>query len=133
MKRMIVLVAVAAFVVAACSSGLDQATQAYCDDLATLRTSIEKVATLSADSTVEDVASIRDEIADAYVEVAMSSVDLEDAVTEDIVGAQQDFDEAIEAIPDGTTIGDAADDVKAAQADYIAALKDTMSKLSCDS
>jgi hypothetical protein len=133
MKRMIVLMAVAALVVVACSSGLDKATQAYCDDLATLRTSIEKVQTLSADSTVEDVASIRDEVADAYIEVAMSSVDLDDAITEDIVEAQQDFDEAIEAIPDGTSIGEAVDDINAAQADYIASLKDTMSKLSCDS
>ena len=133
MKRTFVLVAAAALVVAACSSGLDSATKEYCDDLATLQTSIEKVQDLSVDSTVDDVADIRDGIADAYIAVAESAVNLDDALTEEIVTAQQDFDAAIEAIPGDASLGDAVDDLKAAQTDYVTALKNTMSKLSCDS
>ena len=133
MKRTFALVAAAALVVAACSSGLDSATKEYCDDLATLQTSIEKVQDLSVDSTVDDVADIRDGIADAYIAVAESAVNLDDALTEEIVTAQQDFDAAIEAIPGDASLGDAVDDLKAAQTDYVTALKNTMSKLSCDS
>ena len=133
MKRTFVLVAAAALVVAACSSGLDSATKEYCDDLATLQTSIEKVQDLSVDSTVDDVADIRDGIADAYIAVAESAVNLDDAFTEEIVTAQQEFDAAIEAIPGDASLGDAVDDLKAAQTDYVTALKNTMSKLSCDS
>jgi len=133
MKRTFALVAAAALVVAACSSGLDSATKEYCDDLATLQTSIEKVQDLSVDSTVDDVADIRDGIADAYIAVAESAVNLDDAFTEEIVTAQQEFDAAIEAIPGDASLGDAVDDLKAAQTDYVTALKNTMSKLSCDS
>jgi hypothetical protein len=133
MKRTFVLVAAAALVVAACSSGLDSATKEYCDDLATLQTSIEKVQDLSVDSTVDDVADIRDGIADAYIAVAESAVNLDDAFTEEIVTAQQEFDAAIEAIPGDASLGDAVDDLKAAQTDYVTSLKNTMSKLSCDS
>jgi|GEM_PF-6372380 len=133
MKRTFALVAAAALVVAACSSGLDSATKEYCDDLATLQTSIEKVQDLSVDSTVDDVADIRDGIADAYIAVAESAVNLDDALTEEIVTAQQDFDAAIEAIPGDASLGDAVDDLKAAETDYVTSLKNTMSKLSCDS
>ena len=133
MKRIIVPVVAAALVVAACSSGLDKATQDYCDDLAVLQTSIQTIDTLSVDSTTEEVAAIRDNISDAYIEVAMSSVELEDEFTEEVVQAQQNFDEAIEAIPEGATIGDALDDVKAAWTEYKTSIADTMSKLSCDS
>ena len=132
MKRILVLVMAAAFVVAACSSTED-AVDAYCDDLSSLASALQEGQSLTASSTVDDVQQVRDDVTSAYDDAVSSAQDVDDAVTGEIQSAQQAFSDAVGAIPDDSSVSDGLAAVQTAWTQYVSAVDAAISQVNCSS
>lgn len=133
MKRLAVFVAVLALVATACSDSVEDATDAYCDDLSTLASALGEVSSLSATSTVDDVQDIADDISDAYDDVVSSAANVDDAVTSEIDSARSDFQSSVSSISSDSSVADALADLQTAGQTYAAAVQSTLSKVDCSS
>jgi Iap family predicted aminopeptidase len=133
MKRLIAFVAVAALALAACSSSVEDATEAYCDDLETLAGAIASVNSLSATSSVDDFQDTADDISNAFDDVRSSAADVEDAVTDEIDSARSDFRDAVEDIDSSESLAAGIENVQAAAVAYVDAVNATLAKVDCSS
>jgi ABC-type transporter Mla subunit MlaD len=133
MKRLIAFVAVAALALAACSSSVEDATEAYCDDLETLAGAIASVNSLSATSSVDDFQDTADDISDAFDDVRSSAADVEGAVTDEIDSARSDFRDAVEDIDSSESLAAGIENVQAAAVAYVDAVNATLAKVDCSS
>ncbi len=133
MKRLIAFVAVAALALAACSSSVEDATEAYCDDLESLAGAIASVNSLSATSSVDDFQDTADDISDAFDDVRSSAADVEDAVTDEIDSARSDFRDAVEDIDSSESLAAGIENVQAAAVAYVDAVNATLAKVDCSS
>jgi hypothetical protein len=131
MKRLIVFVAVAALALAACSTSVEDATAAYCDDLEALASSLGSVSSLSASSSIEDFEDTADAIGDAFDDVKSSAADVDGAVTDEIDSARSDFRDAVGDISDSDSLADGIAGVQAAATAYVDAVASTISKVDC--
>ncbi len=133
MKRLIVFVAVAALALAACSSSVEDATEAYCNDLETLAGAIASVNSLSATSSVDDFEDTADDISNAFDDVRSSAADVEGAVTDEIDSARSDFRDAVEDIDSSESLAAGIENVQAAAVAYVDAVNATLAKVDCSS
>jgi hypothetical protein len=133
MKRLIAFVAVAALALAACSSSVEDATEAYCNDLETLAGAIASVNSLSATSSVDDFQDTADDISNAFDDVRSSAADVEDAVTDEIDSARSDFRDAVEDIDSSESLAAGIENVQAAAVAYVDAVNATLAKVDCSS
>jgi hypothetical protein len=133
MKRFVLSFAVVALVATACSSSVEDATEAYCDDLEALGTALGEVSSLSATSSVDDVQDVADDISDAYDDVVSSAADVDDAVTSEIDSARSDFQSSVSAISSDSSVAEALTDLQTAGQTYAAAVQSTLSKVDCSS
>lgn len=107
------LLAASMFAFVACDDEDTQqeANEQFCDDTAELIASLRVIRELDSDSTIEEIEEARDRARTAYENVLESSVDV---VESDLQALQDAFDElqaAIDDIDEGTSIGDALDQV----------------------
>jgi Iap family predicted aminopeptidase len=133
MRRLIAFVAVAALALTACSSSVEDATEAYCDDLETLAGAIASVNSLSATSSVDDFQDTADDISNAFDDVRSSAADVEDAVTDEIDSARSDFRDAVEDIDSSESLAAGIENVQAAAVAYVDAVNATLAKVDCSS
>jgi hypothetical protein len=133
MKRFALLFAVVALVATACSDSVEDATDAYCDDLSALSTALGEVSTLNASSTVDDVQNVADNISDAYDDVVSSAANVDDAVTSEIDSARSDFQSSVSSISSDASVSEALTDLQTAGQTYAAAVQSTLSKVDCSS
>lgn len=133
MKRLIAFVVVATLALSACSSSVEDATEAYCDDLETLAGAIASVNSLSATSSIEDFQDTADDISDAFDDVRSSAADVEGAVTDEIDSARSDFRDAVDDIDDSDSLSAGIADVQAAAVAYVDAVNATLAKVDCSS
>lgn len=131
MKKLIVLVLAMAFVVAACSSSTEETVETYCDDLGSLKTSIQALSTLSAESTIDDVNAAKDDVKSAYDATVASAGDVDAAVLSELEDASNTWQSSVDAIPSDATVEDALATVVAADEVYLTSIDATLEKVSC--
>lgn len=133
MKRFVLLFAVVALVATACSDSVEDATDAYCDDLSALSSALGEVSTLNASSTVDDVQKVGDDISDAYDDVVSSAANVDGAVTSEIDSASSDFQSSVSSISSDSSVADALSDLQTAGQAYTTAVQNTLSQVNCSS
>ena len=131
MKKLVALALATTLVVAACSSSTEDAVDTYCDDLGTLKTSLQEVGTLSATSSVDDVNGVADDIKSAYDDVVSSASGVDDAVVSEIQAAQQTFQDSVNAISGDASVSDALAQLQAAEQTYEASVNAAFAKVNC--
>ncbi len=107
MKRLTVAVFATALVVSACSTSLEEAQAAFCDDLQSLFETMGGITgepNIEPTTSVEVVKSYAGDVADAYENVVSSAQDLGEAAIVQIETARADFEDAVDAIPDNGTM-----------------------------
>jgi len=131
MKKLIVLVLAMAFVVAACSSSTEDNVETYCDDLGTLKTSLQDLTALTAQSTMDDIDSAKKAVSDAY-DATVSSADAVDAsVASELEDARNTWQSTVDGIPSDATVEDAMATVTTADEAFLTAVNATFDKVSC--
>jgi hypothetical protein len=130
MKRVLAAVFVATLVVSACSSpSLEEAQDAFCDDLSTLFETMGGITgepNIEPTTSVEDVKSYAGDVADAYEDVVSSAQDLDEAVFDQIETLNADFEEAVDSIPDDATLIEFFEQFAQARAAYVTAVGATL-------
>lgn len=107
MKRLTAAVFATALVVSACSPGLEEAQAAFCDDLQSLFETMGGITgepNIEPTTSVEVVKSYASDVADAYDDLVSSAQGLDEAVMDQIETARDDFEDAVESIPDDGTM-----------------------------
>jgi hypothetical protein len=132
MKKLIALVLAMAFVVAACSSNsTEDAVDTYCDDLGTLKTSLESLNELTAQSTVDDVNNAKEAVKSAYDATVASAENVDGAVAGEIDTAQSTWQSTVDAIPGDATVADSLTAIQTADAAYLASVNTAVDKVDC--
>lgn len=132
MKKLIVLVLAMAFVVAACSSSTEDTVEAYCDDLGELRTSLQSLSALTAQSTVDDVNNAKADVKSAYDNTVSAAGAVDEAAAGEIEDAQNTWQSTVDAIPSDATVEEAMSSITTANDAYMGSLTTTYQKLSCN-
>lgn len=133
MKKLIVLVLAMAFVVAACSSSTEDTVEAYCDNLGTLKTSLQNLTSLSAQSTMDDVDSAKKAVSDAYDATVSSADAVDSAVASELETARNTWQSTVDGIPSDATVEEAMTTVTAADEAFLASVNTTLEKVDCSS
>ena len=133
MKRLVAFVAVAALVVSACSTSVEDANAAYCDDLETLASALRDFSSLGLGSTFEEFEDSANAIGDAFDDVRSSAADVEGAVTDEIDSARSDFSNAVGDISDADTLEAGLAGVQTAAVAYADSVRSTLDKVDCSS
>lgn len=133
MKRLAVFVAVAALVIGACSTSVEDATAAYCDDLDALAAALGSISSLSATSSIEDFQDTADDVGNAFEDVKSSASEVEGAVIDEIDSASSDFRDAVGSISDSDSLVSGIANVQAAAVAYVDAVRTTIDKVDCSS
>lgn len=133
MKKLIVLVLAMAFVVAACSSSTEDSVDTYCDDLATLKTSIQDLTALTASSTMDDVDAAKQAVTSAYDATVSSAGDVDAAVASELEAAQSTWQSTVDGIPSDATVEEALTTVQTADAAFLSSVESTLDKVNCSS
>ncbi len=96
-----------------------QAEADLCQDLKSLKVALAPVDTVQASTKVQELRNARIQAEKEIKEVKASLAKLQEAKTKELEGAYEEFKKAVQKIPGGETVGDAAptlsDDVKALQ------------------
>lgn len=122
-----------ALLLGACSddSSEEEATTAYCSDLAALGDALGAYADLGVSSTIDEVEQAQEDVADAYEEVQDSGADVTDARLDDLEAAYDDLASSVNDISGEDTVGEAITTI-AAQANAVdAARADLVSAANC--
>jgi PBP1b-binding outer membrane lipoprotein LpoB len=133
MKKLIALLLAMAFVVAACSSSTEDTVETYCDDLGTLKTSLQDLTSLSAQSTMDDVDSAKKAVSDAYDATVSSADAVDSAVASELETARNTWQSAVDGIPSDATVEEAMTTVTAADEAFLASVNTTHEKVDCSS
>jgi conjugal transfer/entry exclusion protein len=131
MKKLIALVFAMALIVAACSSSTEDTVEAYCDDLGTLKTSLQDLTSLSAQSTMDDVDSATQAVSDAYDATVSSAGDVDDAVAGELEDARNTWQSTVDGIPSDATVEEAMATVTAADEAFLTSVNSTLETVSC--
>ncbi len=118
----LVVVAAAAFVAAGCGESVEDAEQALCADLATLRANVSALVEVDAETSVEEFKQARQNVRDSWREVKDSAANLGDERFDDVNDAWDNFDDTLGDIDDEDSLseamqklGDASDGIDDAQ------------------
>lgn len=84
-----------------------EAQAQLCEDLSALQTSVNDLAALTPDSTIDQVEAAQESVQDAYADVESSAEDVEDARIDDLDTAVDNLDAAVGDIDDSQSIADA--------------------------
>jgi len=131
MKKLIALVFAMALIVAACSSSTEDNVETYCDDLGTLKTSLQDLTALTAQSTMDDIDSAKKAVSDAYDATVSSAGAVDDAVASELEDARNAWQSTVDAIPSDATVEDAMTTVTTADEAFLASVNATLDKVSC--
>lgn len=97
-------------VLAACGGDDEDPADAeaqLCEDLALLETSLNNVAALNADSTIDEVETAQDNVEDAWASVEDSAEDVEDARADELSSAVESLNQAFDNIEADAPIDEA--------------------------
>jgi hypothetical protein len=125
-KGLVALVAVAAMTGCASAEKKAEKTEmtsvkadaAYCNDLASLASSIAAYTTLDSTSSVADLKTAATNTEAAYAKVQAATTAMDKAEAKALVAAHDAYAAAVAAIPGSTTLGAAAAQVQAAYTEY---------------
>jgi hypothetical protein len=131
MKKLIALVFAMALVVAACSSSTEDTVETYCDDLGTLKTSLQDLTALSTQSTMDDVDSAKQAVSDAYDATVSSADAVDGSVASELEDARNTWQSAVDGIPSDATVDEAMTTVTAADEAFLTSVNTTLEKVSC--
>ena len=131
MKKLIALVFAMALIVAACSSSTEDTVEAYCDDLGTLKTSLQDLTSLSAQSTMDDIDSAKEAVSDAYDATVSSAGAVDDAVASELEDARNTWQSTVDGIPSDATVEEAMTTVTTADEAFLTSVNATLEKVSC--
>jgi hypothetical protein len=131
MKKLFALVLAMAFVVAACSSSTEDTVEAYCDDLGTLKTSLQDLTALSTQSTMDDVDSAKQAVSDAYDATVSSADAVDGSVASELEDARNTWQSTVDGIPSDATVDEAMTTVTAADEAFLTSVNATLDKVSC--
>jgi len=97
----------------ACSSPSSADPQgALCSNLTTFQQSVEKLTNLNSYSTVGEVKAARDDARNSFQAVRQANADVKNAQVDALVNAYDDLQNAINDLPDDTTVQDAANSLQ---------------------
>ena len=108
---------------------MEEAQDAFCDDLSTLFETMGGITGepyIEPTTSVEDVKSYADDVADAYEDVVSTAQDLNEAVFDQIETLNADFQEAVDSIPDDGTLIEFFEQFAQATSAYVTAVGATL-------
>ncbi len=129
MKRLTAAVFATALVVSACSPSLEEAQAAFCDDLQSL---FETMGGITGEPNIEPTTSVEvvkdyaSDVADAYDNVVSSAQDLGEAAIVQLETARDDFENAVESIPDDGTMEAGFEQFQDAWGAYVTTVGETL-------
>jgi len=126
---------VLAMPLAACSSSdsTPEANEAYCGTLDALSAEIAELTSLAqGNATVAELQAQRIAISQSAEDVAAAADDVDEAIAAEMSGAEEAFEDAIDAIPSDATLEEAASAYTAAAQDYNDALRTEFQQLGCE-
>ena len=129
-KIIILIFILSIFVVTGCSKSLEEAQVDFCQALVTYGESVNELQNVNASTTVEELQSARDDVADALQEVKDSAGDLREARLRAAEGAWENTQDAIKDISGDATLGEAAATIRG-QAVILATEIDKITNISC--
>ena len=135
MKTRLMFAVVLAVALSACSTSVEDAQAAYCDDLHTLFVTMGGITgepNMEPSTSVDIVKTYASNVADAYEDVASSARDLDDAVTDEVEAARSDFLEAVDTLPDNGTISEVFEQFRVAWGTYVFTVGETLVSLGCE-
>ena len=103
----IVVVAAATLVAAGCGESVEDAEQALCADLGTLRANVRTLVATDADTNVGEFKQARQNVRDSWREVKASAANLGDERFDDVNDAWDDFDDTLGNVDDEDTLNEA--------------------------
>ena len=119
------------FVVTGCiSKSLEEAQVDFCQALAAYGEAVHELQNVNASTTVEELQSARDDVADALDDVKDAAGDLREARLRASEGAWENTQDAIKDISGDATLGEAAATIRG-QAVILATEIDKITNISC--
>jgi hypothetical protein len=109
----------------------EDATAAFCSDLADLVTALNAQADLTADSTIEELEDAQDAVTDAYDAVVDSAGDVEEARTDDLESAYDDLAASVDDVSGEDTVGEAITSIHTQVQAVADAQRDLLSAANC--
>jgi hypothetical protein len=120
----ILLTLVLAVFLSACGTSVADAKQQFCDSLNNLNTAVEKLQSVDANTSVDEVKQAKEEVAKAWDELAKSSKLLKNVQLKESEGAYKEITKAVDkAISGDSTLGDSAKTIAAGAQKLDATLK----------
>ncbi len=132
MRRIFLGVITMALLVGACSTSIEDATAAYCEDLETFL-NLFIGDTIQPTSSVDDLKDFASDVESAYNDVVSSAKDVDDAVTSEIEAANAEFEKAVNSISGDATVGEAFQQYADARDAYSMAVGEALDTVVCSS
>lgn len=108
-----------------------EAEAELCANLVRLETSLIELSQINADSQVSELRTARENVANAYRDVQSSAEEVQEARTEELEAAYNEFDNTVDNISGRETIGEAANDVTASLANIQSARAQLDADVNC--
>lgn len=117
----------------ACTSNetQEEAEAAVCTSLASVRTAVDGVKALSADSTFDEVDAARRSLASAIDDLKQNAADLNEADVAALEAARDDIADAVKDVSSGDTLSEAATSVTTSTTALDAALTEIDNGVQC--
>lgn len=123
----------AALALAGCTESVEEASADYCSSIETLESELESLRSLvGGDGTLDDIEAQRDAVGEAFDASAEAAGDLEESVSAAASSANEEFQDAVAAIPGDATLTEAAGQYAAAARQYLASLATVASDAGCE-
>ena len=130
-KIIISILLLSVFVVTGCSKSLEEAQVDFCQALVTYGEAVNELQNVNTDTTVDELQSARDAVADAREDVIDAAGDLREARMRVVEDTWDNTQEAIDDISGDATLLEAAATVRG-QAFILATEIDKINNVSCD-
>lgn len=115
MKRIVVLLAIAALLLTGCGqSGMSEAQTTFCTALGTFQGALKGLGDMPADAKVADLAKLTDTADEAWAQVMKAGENYKQAQIAQVDTAYKTLSQTLRSIPDDATLGVAAGSVKQA-------------------
>ena len=106
MKRLIVLLAIAALLLTGCGqSGMSEAQANFCGALTSFQDALKGLGEMPADAKVADLQALTDTADEAWAKVMEAGKNYTAAQTDQIDAAYQQLSQTLRSIPDDATLG----------------------------
>ena len=129
-KIIISILLLAILFVSGCSPSLEEAQVEFCQALAAYGDAVQQLQNVNADTTIDDLQSARDDVADALEDVISAGGVLREARLRAAEIAWEDTQNAIQGISGEATLGEAAATIRG-QAVTLATEIDRITSISC--